>query len=133
MKVLLDTHVWIFAEEDPTRIGKKAKAILLDQGVKIFVSTISTLEIAQLHYRGRLSFKVPIMTWVKKSIDNLNLETIALDHQVSISAYDSDITIHSDPADRILVATAREYSMKLITADKKILALDWVDTIDMGV
>ncbi len=132
MKILLDTHVWIFAEEDPSRIGEQTRAILLDQGSKIFISTVSTLEIAQLHYRGRLSFKVPILTWVDKSIENLDLYSIPLDHQTSVSSYDTSIAMHADPADRILVATARQHGLKLLTADKKLLALDVVETIDMA-
>ena len=130
MKVLLDTHSWIWAEEDDASLGAATHKQLLRRETEIFVSTISTLEIAQLLFRGRLSLHVPIAEWVKRSFENLEAESIELSNDIAAAAYSLPGALHGDPADRILIATARLAKLTLVTADARILAYPHVATID---
>ncbi len=130
MKVLLDTHSWIWAEEDSASLGATTRKRLLRIETEIFVSTISTLEIAQLLFRGRLSLHVPVAEWVKLSCENLEAESIELSNEIAAVAYSLPGELHGDPADRILIATARLAKLTLVTADARILAYPHVATID---
>ncbi len=108
MRYLLDTHVWIWSQENPERLGTKTRRELANLDAERFVSPISTLEIARLVHIGL-------------SLANLHAETIGLTHEIAWDAYNLPGKFHNDPADRVLVATARIERLTLMTADDLIL------------
>ena len=130
MNLLLDTHVWIWSQESPGECGALARERLEDPANTLYVSTLSTLEIARLLETGGLALKGTLPSWIRRSTDLLRCRTVELTHEIAMAAYALPGAFHKDPADRILVATARRLSLLLVTADERILAYPHVRTVD---
>ena len=130
MSLLLDTHVWVWSQVAPDRIGPKAMQVLCQPNQELHVATISSLEIARLIHVGLLELDGSLSRWIKNSIDALQCGTVEMSHAIAAGAYELPGKFHKDPADRILVATARDCRMTLLTADERILAYRSVKTID---
>ena len=130
MALLLDTHVWIWTQEDPDRLGARTRRRVLDVAEPLHIATISTLEIARLIALGRIMLKGDLGDWVDRSIESLRAGSFELTHTVARGAYALPGTFHPDPADRILVATARHHGLTLVTADARILAYRHARTLD---
>ncbi len=129
MKYLLDTHVWIWSQENPTRLGEHTRRLLLDSEQHHFVSAISALEIARLINRGFLRLKHRFAEWKELSLGQLQADTTDVTHEIAWEAYNLPGKFHSDPADRVLVATARLNGFTLVTADELILRYEHVKTV----
>ena len=129
MAHLLDTHVWIWSQEEPEKLSADAQALLTDDRSRTFVSPVSTLEIARLCQQGALAFKVELGWWIDESLKALRASTTEMNHAIALEACSLPDPFHPDPADRLLVATARCRDLKLITADARILAYPHVDTV----
>ena len=130
MSLLLDTHVWIWMHEAHERLGPDTKAQLTDTATALHVATISTLEIARLIDMGTLSIEGNLTEWVSSSLDAIGCNSIELTHEIAAEAYRLPGAFHKDPADRILVATARIRELTLVTADERILSYGHVRTLD---
>lgn len=130
MSFLLDTHVWIWTQEQPDAIGAKARAMLETTSEELCVSAVSSLEIARLVSGGLLELKGSLDRWVRFAVDSIEARSIDVDHRVSIEAYKLPGRFHKDPADRMLVATARINDLTLVTADERILAYRSVRSLD---
>ena len=130
MRLLLDTHVWLWSEQQPEKLGAKSRKILLDATNELFISSISTLEIAQLLHKERITLKGDLASWIDQSAERLSLQTITLSNDIAVQAYTLPGAFHSDPADRIIVATARQKQFKLMTADERILAYGQVNVVN---
>jgi len=129
VKILLDTHVWIWSQVQKDELGRQAIAYLKDQHNSLFVSTISTLEIARLSQAGRIEISGKLNEWIKKSLHYLICETILLSHEIALMAYNLPGSFHRDPVDRILVATSLCNDLMLMTADERILLYPHIKTI----
>jgi PIN domain nuclease of toxin-antitoxin system len=129
VKYLLDTHAWIWSQENPERLGTKTRRELANLDAERFVSPISTLEIARLVHIGLLRLKHAFAEWKNLSLANLDAETIGLTHEIAWDAYNLPGKFHNDPADRVLVATARIERLTLMTADDLILKYPQVKTL----
>jgi PIN domain nuclease of toxin-antitoxin system len=130
VSLLLDTHVWIWTQEQPDAIGTKARSLLETTTDELCVSAVSSLEIARLVAAGMLELKGSLDRWVRTAIDSLEARSIDVDHRIAIEAYKLPGRFHKDPADRMLVATARVNELTLVTADERILAYKPVRTLD---
>lgn len=130
MSFLLDTHVWIWTQEQPDAIGAKARALLETTSEELCVSSVSSLEIARLVSGGLLELKGSLDRWVRFAVDSIEARSIDVDHRVAIEAYKLPGRFHKDPADRMLVATARINDLTLVTADERILAYRAVRSLD---
>lgn len=130
MRLLLDTHVWIWTQELTARLGPQTTAALVDSETSLYVSPISTLEIARLVERGTVEIDGPLDSWVVETLDSLFCTTIEISHEIAGGAYSLPTGLHKDPADRLLVATARLHELTLLTADERILDYRHVETFD---
>ncbi len=130
MRLLLDTHVWIWAQEQPERLGPRTKRLLTGAEHENAVCPISTLEIARLVAAGDVRLSIPLAEWIAQSMATLAAHTLAMSHDVAIEAYALPGTFHRDPADRLLVAAARRNGLTLVSADDRILAYPHVRTQD---
>jgi PIN domain nuclease of toxin-antitoxin system len=126
---LLDTHIWIWSQENPEDLSQKSRRGLSDLARERFVSAISTLEIARLIRIGLLRLRHRFAEWKQFSLAELNAATIDVTHEIAWEAYNLPGKFHNDPADRILVATARITNLTLITADDLILRYPHVRTL----
>ena len=133
MKILLDTHVWVWSQESPKQLGPTAQSAVADEDNALFVSPVSSLEIARLVRGGRLTLAGRLQTWVTESLHALLADTVPLTHEIAITAYGLPGEFHRDPADRMLVATAMVHDLTLVTADERILAYPHVLSLDARV
>jgi len=130
MTYLLDTHVWIWSQDCPDKLGTQTRKILENSQSKLLVSTVSTLEMAQLVSVGRLELKGSLKHWVNKSLEFLLADTVEISHDIARRAYELKEPFHKDPADRLIISTALCSKGCLITADEKILKYSHVETQD---
>jgi PIN domain nuclease of toxin-antitoxin system len=128
MRYLLDTHVWLWSHEAHEKFGRKAQGILTSGDDERVVSAISTFEIARLIGKGRLILQQSFASWSAQSLHDLVATTINVTHEIAWEAYSLPGSFHKDPADRLLIATARLHDLTLLTADDSILNYRHVKT-----
>ncbi|XOV69917.1 MAG: type II toxin-antitoxin system VapC family toxin [Verrucomicrobiota bacterium] len=130
MNILLDTHVIVWSQIASPRLGKKACQILKNESNTLWISAISALEISRLAHGGKLDLGIPVRDWFQKASLFLNARIQPIEEAVAFESYQLPGEFHADPADRILVATARLNSLRLLTADERILAYEGVSTVN---
>ncbi len=120
--LLLDTHAWIWLMEDSSELETSLvdRIDLAAQNHRLFVSAISVWEVATLASKGRLRFPLPVADWVESALSQPGLRLLPLHPRISLESANLP-NFHGDPADRILVASARLEKLKLITRDRRIL------------
>jgi PIN domain nuclease of toxin-antitoxin system len=121
MKLLLDAHVWFWAAQTPEKLSATCRQQLENEENALFVSTMSTLELGKLLQGKRIEIKGTLEAWVRRSLEELGIESVEISHAIAALAYALPGKFHQDPADRILVATAIEKGLTLVTADERIL------------
>jgi PIN domain nuclease of toxin-antitoxin system len=123
-KFLLDTHIWIWLLNGDIRIkrsGVFSRIIGASRQSGLFASAISIWETAMLEAKGRIAFSTGISSWIEAALSAPGFQIVPLLPEISIDSTRLPGMFHGDPADRIIVATARFLKCPLITADKKIL------------
>ena len=129
--IVLDTHALIWwATGDPT-LSKKAKTAITHElnGGEIAVSAISAWEIAMLVERERLVLSMDVSSWLATVSAIEAVRFVPVDVEIATKSVDLPGEFHKDPADRMIVATARKFAVPLITKDEKIRAYPHVKTI----
>jgi PIN domain nuclease of toxin-antitoxin system len=123
--VLLDTHVFVWHLEGSKRIGKLAQAAVEEaaESDAALVSAITPWEIALLVSKGRLKLGTDVMDWLRDALANPGVHVAPLEPEIAVASTRLPFDIHADPADRILVATARHLGATLVTADQALLAM----------
>ena len=121
--IVLDTHALIWWVNDDTRLSPTAKVAIEDALVgngRVLVSAISAWELALLVQRGRIALAMELDEWLRavESIEGVSLVPISA--QIAAQSVNLPGEFHKDPADRMIVALAREQNAPLITADEKI-------------
>lgn len=121
--ILLDTHVWVWLMLGDNRLGKGSLR-MLEQAAphgRLRVSVISVWEVAMLEAKGRLTLETDCENWVRESLSAPGLGLAELTPRIAVASTRLPGVFHGDPADRILVATARESGAVLLTADQAML------------
>lgn len=123
--ILLDTHALVWSVEERPRLGPGAKrsinaAARLNQ---LAVSAITPWEVALLVSKGRLNLSTDAMVWVRDALSRPGISLVPLEPEIAVASTRLPFDMHPDPADRILVATARHLGATLVTADKLLLDL----------
>lgn len=123
--LLLDTHVWVWLALGTPGIFKPAARKRLeaaDRTQPLHVSIISAWEVAMLATKGRLHLSMPARAWIERSLSHPAMRQLPLDDlAVVVESNELPGDFHADPADRLLVATARIGGYTLVTRDRKIL------------
>lgn len=129
--IVLDTHVLIWwAAGDPQLSRAARDAIEAEaQDGEILVSAISAWEVAMLAKAGRLALTMEAEVWLDTIAQVRAIRFVPVDVGISIQSVQLPGEFHKDPADRIIVATARRHSAPLISADMKIRDYPHVQTI----
>lgn len=122
--LLLDTHVFIWLMNGdstlPTKIRKTIRESLLSANV--YIQAISCWEIAMLESKKRIVLTKPCLDWIQTALTQSAIQIIPLSAEVSVESCQLPDGFHEDPADRIIVASARLHDLTLITRDKRIHA-----------
>lgn len=129
MKLLLDTHVWLWRLLDPDRISTDAEAAVADPDSDLFLSPISTWEALILARKGRVFLAPTAAEWVLDALRRTALTAVPLTHGIAMRGEALEGFGSEDPADRFLVATALEHDLTLVTADRAMRAFEPVTTL----
>ena len=121
--ILLDTHVWIWWTHGDTNLPMEFSAeIDRHEGEGIGVSAISCWEVAKLSEHGRLELPCAVDEWMREALLYPGLRVIELTPEIAVESTRLPAPFHRDPADQIIVATARVLDLALATLDGKIRA-----------
>ena len=129
MKILLDTHIWIWRLLEPQRIPKEIGAVLDVSGNQLFLSPISVWETLVLARKRRLRLEPDPARWVRRALQESRLDMVPLTHQIAIKSEQLTGLSSDDPADKFLVATAIEEGMAMATADRALCTYSGLDTL----
>lgn len=121
MKLLLDTHIWLWALLEPERLAPPVRAALQSADHEIWLSPISVWEALVLVERGRLAVTGPAEEWVERMVQAVPRREAPLTHEVAVASRRLDLPT-ADPADRFLAATAQVFGLTLVTADQRLLS-----------
>ena len=121
---LLDTHIWIWwmVGADPLRSSTARERIAraIDEE-SARVSVISLWEVGMLEAHKRISLTVDVETWTRQALNSPGLSLAPLTPDIALASSRLPGEIHGDPADRMLIATARSLGATLVTRDRRIL------------
>ncbi|MBV2168842.1 MAG: type II toxin-antitoxin system VapC family toxin [Bdellovibrio sp.] len=123
--ILLDTHAWLWIAMGHEKMAKGPSRKLVDrafQAAGLSISAISLWEISMLEAKGRITLAQPCLDWIQQSLESLRLEVLSISPEVAVESSRLPGGFHGDPADRIIVATARKENLILMTQDELILA-----------
>ena len=123
--LLVDTHTLIWMVEEDSRLGVQTAEALNRAGWegRIVVSAITPWEIGLLVSKGRLRLGPDVMQWIREALGRPGVRLAPLEPEIAVASTRLPFEMHADPADRILVATARHLGATLVTADAALLQL----------
>ena len=128
--IILDAHVWVWWVHADERITNAQAAIITANETDVIgVSAISAWEVAKLVEYNRLELPCLLHEWFHEALNYPGVHLIELTPEIAIESTGLPGEFHRDPADRIIVATARRYDCPLITSDRKILEYPYVTTV----
>lgn len=118
---LLDTCAWIDAFSAPELLKPAVRKTINAQRV-VHVSAISLLEVARKEAKGELVFGMPLADWFRIALPQNRVKVIEASPDIAIDATRLPEWAHKDPADQLVVATARVHRLTVVTSDGKILS-----------
>jgi len=122
VRLLLDTHVWLWSLIDPDRLGRRARSAAARASNELWLSPISVWELLVLAERGRVRLDDEPGRWTREALERSPVREAALTNEVAIQSREIAAS-HADPADRFILATALVYELTLVTADEALLDL----------
>jgi PIN domain nuclease of toxin-antitoxin system len=128
--IVLDTHAWVWWVAGDRRLSATARREL-ERGMgsaSLYVSSISSWEVALLVRRGRLELTMQVDDWVARSEALPFLTFVPVDNRITLRSVGLE-RVHDDPADRIIVATALSLGARLVTRDRRLRSHPGVETV----
>jgi PIN domain nuclease of toxin-antitoxin system len=120
MKLLLDTHIWIWMVLEPTRLSRRVARALDDVENQLWLSPISIWELLMLTRKGRVQLDEDAVSWTRRTMQQLQLHEAPLTTEVALETSALSLA-HSDPSDRLIAASAKVFDLTLVTADEKLI------------
>jgi PIN domain nuclease of toxin-antitoxin system len=114
---LLDTGVWLWSVGEPSRISRKARDVMADISHEVFLSAVTSWEVAIKAASGKLQLPEPPDLYVPRRMAAQGLRPLAVSHEHALAAFALPAH-HRDPFDRLLIAQAKVEEMTLISADR---------------
>jgi PIN domain nuclease of toxin-antitoxin system len=126
VRLLLDTHIWLWSLAEPKRLSRRVLHELRDPNNELWLSPVSTWEALLLHAKGRIRLHGNLRDWAANA--TMHLREAPLTHEIVVAAHELPLP-HQDPADRFLAATAGVLGLTLVTADDRLLGLGKIATL----
>ena len=122
MTVLLDTHVWVWWLTPNSPLSRREREALdaLAGSGGLSLAAISLWEAQMLHSKGRLEVPFSLADWIEQAADERAVRIVPLDTAVILALDALPASFHGDPADRLIVATAKAHSLPVATRDRAI-------------
>jgi PIN domain nuclease of toxin-antitoxin system len=123
MKVLLDTHTFLWWNMDDPQLSPAARALIADGRNEIFLSAASAWEISIKHARGRLELPEPPVTYVPSRMRHYHFRALPVEvhHTLHVNTLPD---LHRDPFDRLLIAQAQLEDLSLVSGDEEVHRYD---------
>ena len=122
MKLLLDTHIWLWGTLEPLRLTRRVDKALRDPANELWLSPVSVGELIVLLRKGRLRLPRDVASWVARTMQDLQISEAPLTVEVALAISSINFP-HGDPADHFLAATAKVLDLTLVTADEHLIHL----------
>lgn len=120
--IVLDTHIWVWWVHGDAALPASTRTLLdASERTGIAVSAISCWEVAKLVERGRLTLPCPVFDWLKQALAYPGVRLVELSPRICVESTQLPGQFHRDPADQMIIATARVLDAPLATVDGKIL------------
>jgi PIN domain nuclease of toxin-antitoxin system len=121
--LVIDTHVWLWFVLGDQKLCKKSRNLIEESTTKAMLnlSCISLWEVAMLESKGRIVFSKECNMWLHEASAMPGLNIVQITADIAFDSSRLPLEFHGDPADRIIVATARSIDATLLTKDHKIL------------
>lgn len=127
--IVLDTHIWVWWVQDEQRLSSNAYQTIQDyEGIGIGISVFSCWEVAKLVELNRLVLPIEVAEWLPQALNYPGIRLLELTPEICVASTQLE-NFHRDPADQIIVATAKVHNYPLVTVDTKITAYSGVQTI----
>ena len=128
--IVLDTHIWVWWVHGDKQLAKtQMEVIEANEADVIGVSAISCWEVAKLVQFRRLQLPCPLREWFQQALAYPGIRLLELTPEIAVGSTELPGEFHRDPADQIIVATARVHECPLITADSRLLEYPHVQTV----
>ncbi|HYG09849.1 MAG TPA: type II toxin-antitoxin system VapC family toxin [Pyrinomonadaceae bacterium] len=128
--IVLDTHIWVWWVHGDARLSEnQVKGVEESEADGLGVSAISCWEVAKLVEYGRLVLPCSVADWFDQALAYPGVRLLDLTPRIALESTQLPAGFHRDPADQIIVATARVYNCPLLTVDSKILVYPHVQTL----
>lgn len=128
MKLLLDTHIWIWALHQPDKLSRAVRRELTNPKHELYLSPISIWEARHLVKRGKLKVKASFSDWLAQAVSRLPLQEAPFNFAVADQASAIELP-QGDVGDVFLAATASVFGLTLVTADEQLIACGIVKTL----
>lgn len=125
---LLDTHIWLWSLLEPQRLVPPVTKALMTNGGKLWLSSISVWETTVLAEKRRIELNRPTREWLSQALRKAPVHEASITFEVATAAAEIELP-HRDPADRLILATAKVFDLTLITADRTLLEQDTAPTL----
>jgi len=120
MKLLLDTHIWLWSLMNPSYLSDTVSKELENVSNELWLSPISIWETMILSEKRKILLEPNASEWIYNALKRVSFKEAPITHKVAILSRKVELP-HQDPADRFIVATAIVYDMTLITADHRLV------------
>jgi PIN domain nuclease of toxin-antitoxin system len=121
MKLLLDTHIWIWSVLEPKRLARRVARAIDNVENQLWLSPISVWELLMLTQKGRVQLNEDAVAWARRTVGQMQLHEAPLTFDVALETATLCLA-HSDPSDRLIAASAKVFDLTLVTADEKLIA-----------
>jgi PIN domain nuclease of toxin-antitoxin system len=128
MKLLLDTHIWLWSLGEPQRLSGRVAKALDDRQNELWLSPISIWEAFLLFRKKRVQIDTDFTTWLTTSLSTLPVIDAPLTFEVARTLPALSMS-HGDPADLFLAATAKAFDLTLITADRNLIRTEGISVL----
>jgi PIN domain nuclease of toxin-antitoxin system len=120
VKLLLDTHIWLWSVLSPEKLARRVAKALQDAENELWLSSVSVWELVMLVERERVVLHGAVDEWVAETMRTAPIREAPVTHEVALETRNIRFP-HRDPADRFIAATASVFGLTLVTADERII------------
>ncbi len=128
MRILLDTHCWLWMQTSPESFSAEARDLLTDPEHELYLSAASSWEIGIKWALGKLPLPAPPIEYVPRTMERQGVLGLAVEHRHALHMCTIPLR-HRDPFDRLLLAQAQLERLFFLTADRQLSGYDGVDFV----
>ena len=126
--IILDTHAWLWWNNESSNLSNSARTAI-DLTDAIGISTMSCWEVAMLAGKSRIELSMDVEAWINLALEHPKVRLLPLTPQIAVLSTRLPGNFHGDPGDRLIVATALNHKVPLISKDRKIQEWGYLQVI----